>query len=110
MMFKIAIPIIFLVAFLAAWAAFCRNLALWSQDQWWRRLVWAFPTIVLILWRLAYYATFWIIRLTNEEINPRRIPREPIFEYLLPAAFAAVVGAIVIAWVLRGRNTGESAA
>ncbi len=106
---KIAIPIIFFVGFLAAWAAFCRNLALWSEDVWWRRLVWAFPTIVMIVWRLAHYATYWAIRLTNSELNPRRIPREPIFEYLLPAAFVVVIVALAISWALRGRSSGESA-
>lgn len=101
---KIAIPIIFAVGLIAAWAAFRRNLAIASADLWWRRLFWAFPTIVLIVWRLVHYATYWFVRLTNEDINARRITREPVFEYLLPAAAAIVAIAVVLTWLARDKT------
>ncbi|NNE89103.1 MAG: TRAP transporter small permease subunit [Silicimonas sp.] len=98
---KSAMPILFVLAGLAAWAAFLRNLKRFGEDTWARRLIWAFPTFVFIVWRLVHYVAYWFIYLTNSEINPRRITREPIFEWLLYAAFAAVVVWLVLALLKR---------
>jgi len=107
---KSSLPLLFILATLAAWAALRRNLTEFTDLSVRSKLIWAFPAAVFLLWRLAHYIVYWIVRLANPEIKPRRIPKEPIFEYLLIGAFWAVIIALVVAFVLRGRGkSGEQA-
>lgn len=98
---KSAMPPLFILAGFAAWAAFLRNLKRFGEDTWARRLIWAFPTFVFIIWRVVHYVAYWFVYLTNSEINPRRITREPIFDWLLYGAFAFVVVWLVLALLKR---------
>lgn len=98
---KSSMPFLFVLAGMAAWAAFLRNLRRFGDDTWARRLIWAFPTFVFVLWRVLHYAAYWFVYLTNSDIQPRRITREPVFEYLLYAAFAVVFAWLVLALLKR---------
>ena len=107
---KGSLPILFLVAIIAAWAALRRQLSLHHGDTWANRLLYAFPAFVFGLWRLLDYAVYWFVRLTDPEVNPRRIGRMEIFEYTLYIAFAVVLAALILAWVLgRGRRADGGA-
>ena len=101
---KSTLPVLFLLSGLAAWAAFKRYLAVFSTTDLAKQLIWAFPTAVFVSWRLVHYATYWVIYLTNDEILPRRITREPFFDHTLAIAFAVVIALIVIAMLGRRRN------
>lgn len=101
---KASMPFLFILAMLASWAAFLRNLKRFGDDTWARRLIWAFPAFVFILWRILYYIVYWAIYLTNSEITPRRISREPVFEWLLYVAFAVVLVSLVVAFIKRRRG------
>lgn len=101
---KSCLPVLFLLSGLAAWATFMRNLDVFANTDWVTQLVWAFPTAVYVGWRLLHYAAYWVIYVTNSEINPRRITKEPFFEYTLTIAFVAVVAIIVLGFGLRRRK------
>lgn len=98
---KSAMPLLFILAGMASWAALLRNIRRFGEDTWARRIIWAFPTLVFILWRIFHYAIYWFVYLTNSEINPRRISREPVFEWLLYIAFAVVLVGLVLALMKR---------
>lgn len=106
---KTALPFLFLLAGLAAWAVFRRNLKVFSPDVPSRWLIWAFPSAVFITWRIFHYIAYWAIFFTNSEITPRRISREPVFEYLLPAALALVIALIIIFWLRDKSRASEGA-
>jgi uncharacterized membrane protein (DUF485 family) len=57
-------------------------------------------------WRLVVYVLYWIVFLTNADIKPRRILREPIFDYALTMAIALVVITFVVSY-LRNRSKAE---
>ena len=98
---KSTMPILFILAGMASWAALLRNIRRFGEDSWARRIIWAFPTLVFVLWRILHYIVYWFVYLTNSEINPRRISREPVFEYLLYISFAVILAWLVIALVKR---------
>lgn len=96
---KTTLPILFFLSGLAAWASFKRNLEVFTTATLANQLLWAFPAAVFIGWRLVHYALYWIIALTNSEIKPRRITKEPIFEQALLISFVIVVVVILISFM-----------
>ena len=101
---KLTLPVLFLLSGLAAWAVFKRNLAKISRTTWDKQLLWAFPTVVFVGWRIIHYAAYWVIYLTNSEVNPRRITREPFFDYALTISLLGVIVLIVLLTVLNRRK------
>ena len=55
-------------------------------------------------WRIVHYIAYWVIYLTNSEINPRRITREPFFDYALSISFFGVIALIVVLSLLTRRR------
>jgi TRAP-type mannitol/chloroaromatic compound transport system permease small subunit len=100
---KVTMPILFALAGLAAWAVFRRNLNVFTNAGLDKIIIWALPSAIFIGWRLVHYATYWIIYLTNSEINPRRITKEPIFDNALYISIAIVVVLFVFGY-LRNRK------
>lgn len=103
---KLSLPVLFILSGLAALAVFNRNLARIGPLTLDRQLIWAFPTAVFVGWRAVHYIAYWVIFLTNDEINPRRITREPFFDYTLLIAF---VGVLVVTLALRFRRGAQAA-
>lgn len=101
---KLTLPVLFLLSGLAAWAVFKRNLAKITRTTWDKQLLWAFPTAVFVGWRIIHYAAYWVIYLTNSEIKPRRITREPFFDYALSISLLGVIVLIVLLTVLNRRK------
>ena len=101
---KVSLVVLFVLAWFAAYAAFCRNLAVISRVDLAAQLMWLFPTAVFMMWRAVHYVAWWAVRLTNDEIRPRRISREPFFDYTLTIAFVLVVALIIFALVMRRRK------
>ena len=99
-------PILFSVAIVAAVASLWRHLDSFTDGSMFVVLIALFPAAVFTLWRIFHYLAYWFVYLTNADINPRRIAREPVFEYLLPAAFAAVVLAVIVTFFTRRRADG----
>lgn len=105
---KMLIPVLFLVALLAAWASFRRNIAISGRDLWHRRLIWMFPTAVLLLWRVVHNVIAWSLALTTDT-KLSRVPREyeTLFAPLLTIAFVVVLLAILITWAMARKTAGQ---
>lgn len=101
---KLTLPILFILAGLAAWAIFRRNLEVFTSATLDKQLIWGFPTVVFLTWRIIHYIAYWVIFLTNDEVNPRRITREPFFDYTLMIAFWGVIALIVVLTILNRRK------
>ena len=95
----VTLPILFILAILASWAVFNRNLAVFTVVSLSKTILWALPSAIFIMWRLVHYAAYWVIYLTNSEINPRRITTEPFFDYTLYAAVIIIFALFVIGFL-----------
>jgi TRAP-type mannitol/chloroaromatic compound transport system permease small subunit len=103
---KVSLPILFLLAILAAYAVMKRNLAVFSETKLHHIIIGLLPMAIFSAWRLVVYVLYWIVFLTNADIKPRRILREPIFDYALTMAIALVVITFVVSY-LRNRSKAE---
>jgi TRAP-type mannitol/chloroaromatic compound transport system permease small subunit len=101
---KASLPVLFVLSGLAAYSVFRRNLGVFSRADLAAQLIWAFPAAIFVMWRAVHYVAWWYIRLTNDEITPRRISREPFFDYTLMIAAVLVIALILVALVLRRRK------
>ncbi|MEM9583535.1 MAG: TRAP transporter small permease subunit [Pseudomonadota bacterium] len=101
---KATLPVLFLLAGLAAWARFKHNMRQFTDTGLASQLIWMLPTAIFVGWRLVHYAAYWVIFFTNSEVKPRRITREPFFDYALSVAAVSVVALIVLGLVIRKRK------
>lgn len=77
---KISLPVLFFLGIIAAWSAMVRHVARLTEVRLWKLLLATFPFVFFACERLFYYASWWFVRLTNGEINDRRISREPLLQ------------------------------
>ncbi|WP_420860370.1 TRAP transporter small permease subunit [Algirhabdus cladophorae] len=106
---KASLPLMFFVAIIAAWSATKRNLGMLKPVTFARMIMATLPFAIFVADRIVFYALYWFTRISNPDLNPRRISREPIFEYevLIAVILLALVAAISI---LRNRNSPSSEA
>ena len=103
---KTSLPILFIVAAFAAWSAMRKNLAVFSDTGLAKQLIWMFPAMVFLGWRIVHYIFYWAIFLTDTEIQARRITRDyVIFEYALLISFVLVIELIGFG-LIRNRGRG----
>lgn len=101
---KSTMPVLFLIAGAAAWSRLKQNLEVFSTADLARLICWTFPAVIFILWRAVHYTLYWFIFFTNSEIKPRRISREPIFEYSMWIALCVIALLLVLGLVSRRRR------
>lgn len=101
---KATLPLLFLLAGLTAWSRMKYNLTRFTDTGIAAQLLWMLPTAIFVGWRLVHYAAYWVIYFTNSEIRPRRITREPFFDYALTVSVVIVVAIIVLGLVTRKRR------
>lgn len=103
---KSSLPVLFAAAIIAAVAALYRNLETLVVPKLWTLIIAAFPAIFFATQRFVHYAFWWFTRFTNPDLNPRRITKEPIFDYSL---WVALVILIVIVAISISRSRASSA-
>lgn len=103
---KASLPILFLLAGLAAYATLIRNLRVYSPARLHKVILAMLPMAIFMAWRLVVYVLYWFVFLTNSDIKARRILREPIFDYALLMAIALVAVVFVIGY-LRNRASAK---
>ena len=98
------IPLLFIAAIIATFAALHRNLAVLRKPALWSLIIAAFPGVWFLAERMVYYSLWWVVRLTNPELNPRRIGREPLLEPSMWYGLAIVIIIAVASLVLGKRR------
>ena len=103
---KMSLPILFVFAALATVSIALRHLATLAPVRLWTAILALLPAVIFGLERLTFYALYWFTLWSNPEINPRRISREPIFEWTLWIALAVLVILFILSFI-RSRRTAE---
>lgn len=88
------------IAILAAMSALWRNLKHYMRPSLHAYLIAGLPAFIFLAQRLIHYALWWFVRLTQPDINPRKIGREPLLENSLWLAFVLVFGLIIVSYAL----------
>ncbi|MEC3860186.1 TRAP transporter small permease subunit [Mesobacterium sp. TK19101] len=116
---KVFMNVSFLVIAVAIWGAYSRYLAMLTNPVLWKKLLFAFPSVMFALNLAIYYATFWIVYLTSPEgTSMRQVGRHWLFDefelgpwdikYTVAAALIATVVVIAVARLMdRGAKAGQ---
>lgn len=108
---KLSLPVLFFLGIVAAWSAMVRHVGKFTEVRFWKLIIAAFPFMVFAAERVFYYASWWFVRLTNSEIQDRRISREPLLEASTYYGFAVLVAIFVISFfIARNKNNNKEAA
>ncbi|SOH92280.1 TRAP-type mannitol/chloroaromatic compound transport system, small permease component [Monaibacterium marinum] len=71
----------FLFVGIATWAAYYRELRRLTVPHLWKQMLFALPSTMFLINLGIYYSLYWVIRLFgSDELEARRITREPIFD------------------------------
>jgi len=101
---KLSLPLLFALASLATVSMLTRHLKTLTAPRLWTVLIGCFPAAWFAAERLCYYVLWWFVRLTNAEVETRRISREPLLEPTMWYGLAVVLIAMVVSFVLSRRT------
>lgn len=107
-MLKMLLPVLFVAAIIASFAALYRNLLILKQPTLWGALIAAFPTVWFAAERGIYYALWWFTRLSNPDVNPRRINKEPLLDGTVWYGLIFVLILAAVSFWLTRRNTSKA--
>lgn len=100
---KLSLPALFVLAILASMSMMRRHLMVFASGRLWTSLIGMFPAAWLLAERVSYYVLWWVIRLTNSEIEVRRISDEPIIAHTIWYGLIIVLVAITVSYGLSRR-------
>ncbi|CUK27468.1 TRAP-type mannitol/chloroaromatic compound transport system, small permease component [Cognatishimia activa] len=103
---KMSLPLIFALACLATISMLVRHLRKLRPATLAAVLIAAFPGAWFIVERIVFYILWWSIRLTDSEIQSRRIIKEPLLEPTIWYGLAILVSIITISTLLTRRQKG----
>ncbi len=100
---KLSLPALFVLAILASTSMMYRHLLVFASGRLWTVLIGMFPAAWFLAERFCFYGLWWFIRVTNGEIEVRRISREPLIAHTLWYGLVIVLVAIIISFGLSRR-------
>ena len=104
---KISLPVLFVLAAIATVSMAIRHLGNFAPVRLWSMLLATLPAAIFLFERVSYYVLYWITRLAQPDLNPRRISKEPVFEWTMWYGIAIVAILIILSLVLSRRNASE---
>ena len=104
---KMSMPIIFALGLMATLSILTRHLAVFAPVRLWTVLLAIFPAAWFMAERLSFYVLWWFLRLTNSELEPRRIAREPLLEPTVWYGLGLTILVIVTSFALSRRHARE---
>jgi len=105
---KMLLPLLFVLAITATLAALQRHLATLIKPTLWATILAAFPAMWFGAERIIHYGLWWVVRLSNPDLNPRRIGKEPLLEPAMWYGLALVLALAAFSY-LRNRRTASKA-
>lgn len=105
---KALLPVLFGVGLIATFAALQRHLTKLTRPHFWKYIVAALPGFWFLCERACFYALWWFTRISQPELNPRRIAREEALQHTIGYGFALLVVILIIAYVASKRSAKEA--
>lgn len=107
---KMSLPWIFILAIVASLSILVRHLKVIAPVRLWTVLLAVFPAAWFMLARLTHYVFWWFVYLTNSEIKPSRINKEPLLNNAMWVGLGILLMAIVISFVLTHQSAKRTSA
>ena len=101
-------PLLFFAAIIAAYSALKRNLMVLLQPRLWHLILATLPAAWFVAERFMHYLLWWVVRLSDAEIQSRRINREPLLDHTIWYGLAIVIGLAVLSYVMTLRNASKA--
>lgn len=78
---KVFMNMTFIVIGYATWSAYVRNLTKLTEPLLWKKLFYAFPSVMFMVNLAVYYVAWWLVRLTTPaDVSDRQIGRHWFFD------------------------------
>ena len=106
-MLKMFLVALFMLGILATLSALWRNLRRLGRANLFWLIIAGLPAFLFGAQRLAHYALWWYVRLSQPDIKPRRINREAIMDYGLWIGFAVVGVALILSYFATRRRAAQ---
>ena len=103
---KMSLPFLFVLAALATISIVLRHLGTFAPVRLWTAMLALLPSVLFFSERIVYYVLYWFTRLTNPDINPRRISREAIFEHTLTIGIV-ILAILFVLSLIRSRSSNQ---
>ncbi len=107
-MLKMAMPVLFGASIIAAFAVLYRNLSKFTKPALWKIILAALPTVWFAAERAIYYMLWWFTRLTNPDLHPRKISREPLMDDTALYGFVFIFALAVLTFLLNRSKTSKA--
>lgn len=107
---KMSLPVLFGLGIIGAWAVMVRHLMKLTELRFWKMMVSAFPFVLFMCERVSYYVSWWFVRLTNSEVQDRRISKEPLLEASTYYGIAFFIVIFAISYMIARKNSNKTEA
>lgn len=101
---KSLLPILLTLAMIASVSVMYRHMKTLAKPALWNMLIAGFPAAWFAAERFVHYALWWFVRLTDSEINPRRISKSDLLQPAMWYGLALVLILIVVSFAITRRN------
>jgi len=101
---KALLPVLFFLAIFATLAVLHRHLRKLTQPDRWKLILAGFPGFWFLCERAVYYVLWWFTRVSQPELNARRISREPIMQDTIWYGLVLLLIILLIAFSASRRN------
>ncbi|MEQ9198923.1 MAG: TRAP transporter small permease subunit, partial [Rhodospirillales bacterium] len=105
---KMALPVLFMLAILAAMSALYRHLIKLTPPAVWKYILAGLPAFIFLAERVVNYVIWWHIRISQPDLSVFSINDEPLFDWALPLGTAIVMAVILAAFLAARRSTTGS--
>ncbi len=106
-MLKMFLVSLFVLGILATLSAMWRYLRRLGRAHLFWLIIAGLPAFLFGAQRIAHYALWWYLRLSQPDLNPRKINREPIMDNALWIGFAALAIVLVLSYLAARRHQSQ---
>ena len=106
---KLSLPVLFVLAIIAAISMVQRRLNVYATPTLWRWLLAMAPFSLFAAERAVYYCLWWWVRLSQPDLSPRRISREPLLENTVLYGLILLIAVMALSFMLSRASKEDTA-
>lgn len=104
---KALLPVLLIVAIIAATSAMVRHMKTLRAPALWNMLLAGLPAAWFFAERICYYVVWWVVRLMNPDMNSRKVAKSDLLEPSMWYGLGTILILIAVSFALTRRNKAE---